>query len=145
MRITAHVQYFLRKDELPLLHAAYDLFYEDVMRSSAVDALKVSGFIIIDARFHGCLKDKVNNWTPWRCIPFRCTIRTLTSVRTYVFRYMYRFSHILHVLCSIGQYLYYDVITNLCSYIAGLDPRVQYEGTGAKETRGGGCDIQGRS
>ncbi|XP_045169648.2 uncharacterized protein LOC123532306 [Mercenaria mercenaria] len=38
--ITAHAQYFLRKDELPLLHAAYDIYYEDVMRRSAVDAIK---------------------------------------------------------------------------------------------------------
>lgn len=38
--ITAHAQYFLRKDELPLLHKAYDVYYEDVMKTSAVDALK---------------------------------------------------------------------------------------------------------
>ncbi|XP_045167398.2 uncharacterized protein LOC123530708 [Mercenaria mercenaria] len=38
--VTAHAQYFIRKDELPLLHAAYDIYYEDVMRSSAVDAVK---------------------------------------------------------------------------------------------------------
>lgn len=38
--VTAHAQYFLRKDELPLLHSQYDIYYEDVMKSSAVDALK---------------------------------------------------------------------------------------------------------
>ncbi|XP_060584087.1 uncharacterized protein LOC132740237 [Ruditapes philippinarum] len=38
--ITAHAQYFLRKDELPLLHTAYDVYYEDVMKRSAVDAIK---------------------------------------------------------------------------------------------------------
>lgn len=38
--VTAHAQYFIRKDELPLLHKAYDIYYEDVMRSSAVDAIK---------------------------------------------------------------------------------------------------------
>ncbi|XP_045168927.2 uncharacterized protein LOC123531754 [Mercenaria mercenaria] len=38
--ITAHAQYFLRQDELPLLHDAYDIYYEDVMKTSAVDALK---------------------------------------------------------------------------------------------------------
>lgn len=48
MEITAHVQYFLRRDELHLLHAAYDLYYEDVMRSSAVDALKVQTLYFIN-------------------------------------------------------------------------------------------------
>ncbi|KAL4219618.1 hypothetical protein ACF0H5_022191 [Mactra antiquata] len=38
--ITAHAQYFLRRDELPLLHAGYDIYYEDVMKSSAIDAIK---------------------------------------------------------------------------------------------------------
>lgn len=41
VEITVHIQYFLRKDELKLLHDAYDLYYEDVVRSSAIDALKV--------------------------------------------------------------------------------------------------------
>lgn len=40
--ITAHAQYFLRKDELPLLHAQYDVYYEDVLKTSAVDAIKGS-------------------------------------------------------------------------------------------------------
>lgn len=40
VKISAHMQYFLRKDELPLLHAAYDLYYQDVMKTTAVDALK---------------------------------------------------------------------------------------------------------
>jgi len=42
VKITASMQYFLRKDELPLLHAAYDIYYEDVMKSKAVDAIKVN-------------------------------------------------------------------------------------------------------
>ena len=42
--ITAHAQYFLRKDELPLLHSAYDVYYEDVMRRRAIDAIKVFHF-----------------------------------------------------------------------------------------------------
>ncbi|KAL4222775.1 hypothetical protein ACF0H5_018815 [Mactra antiquata] len=40
--VTAHIHYFLRKDELPLLHSAYDIYYEDVMQSSAIDAIKGS-------------------------------------------------------------------------------------------------------
>lgn len=39
--VTVHFQYFLRKDDLKLLHAAYDVYYEDVMKTSATDALKV--------------------------------------------------------------------------------------------------------
>ncbi|WAQ95003.1 hypothetical protein MAR_007474 [Mya arenaria] len=35
VKVTANFQYFLRKDELPLLHDAYDLYYEDVMKSNA--------------------------------------------------------------------------------------------------------------
>ncbi|WAR22284.1 hypothetical protein MAR_016258, partial [Mya arenaria] len=38
--VSAKFQYFLRRQELHLLHKAYDLNYQDVMRSSAVDAIK---------------------------------------------------------------------------------------------------------
>ncbi|XP_033728421.1 uncharacterized protein LOC117317661 [Pecten maximus] len=38
--VTIYFQYFLRKEDLTLLHAAYDLYYEDVMKSSATDAVK---------------------------------------------------------------------------------------------------------
>ncbi|OWF44236.1 uncharacterized protein LOC110458648 [Mizuhopecten yessoensis] len=38
--VTVSFQYFLRKDDLPALHRAYDIYYKDVMRSSAIDAVK---------------------------------------------------------------------------------------------------------
>ncbi|XP_061169850.1 uncharacterized protein LOC133179122 [Saccostrea echinata] len=40
VQVTVHLQYFLRKDDLPALHRRFDLFYEDVMKNSAVDAVK---------------------------------------------------------------------------------------------------------
>ncbi|XP_060073151.1 uncharacterized protein LOC132552967 [Ylistrum balloti] len=40
VEVTVYFQYFLRKEDLTLLHAAYDLYYEDVMKSSATDAVK---------------------------------------------------------------------------------------------------------
>lgn len=40
VNVMFHVQYFLRKDELPLLHKQFDLYYENVMETSAVDAIK---------------------------------------------------------------------------------------------------------
>lgn len=40
VQITATMQYIIRKDELISLHDAYDLDYDDVMQSSALDALK---------------------------------------------------------------------------------------------------------
>ncbi|XP_062579680.1 uncharacterized protein LOC134241662 [Saccostrea cucullata] len=42
VRITAYLQYFLRKDELVLLHDKFDLDYQSVMETSALDALKGS-------------------------------------------------------------------------------------------------------
>ncbi|XP_033725648.1 uncharacterized protein LOC117315528 [Pecten maximus] len=38
--LTVYFQYFLRKEDLPLLHAAYDIYYKDVIKTSAQDALK---------------------------------------------------------------------------------------------------------
>ncbi|XP_078581087.1 uncharacterized protein LOC144864671 [Branchiostoma floridae x Branchiostoma japonicum] len=40
IRVTCRFQYFLRKDDLPLLHETYDRFYHNVMKTSAIDALK---------------------------------------------------------------------------------------------------------
>lgn len=40
--MTAYLQYFLRKDELVLLHDAYDTDYKDIIKNSALDALKAS-------------------------------------------------------------------------------------------------------
>ncbi|XP_061187985.1 uncharacterized protein LOC133196051 [Saccostrea echinata] len=42
VRITAYLQYFIRKDELVLLHDKFDLGYKSVMETSALDALKGS-------------------------------------------------------------------------------------------------------
>lgn len=39
--MSAHMQYFLREDELPLLHTKFNVYYEEVMVNSAEDALKV--------------------------------------------------------------------------------------------------------
>jgi len=39
--VKASYQYFLRKQDLPLLHQAYDIYYEDVMETMGVDAIKV--------------------------------------------------------------------------------------------------------
>ena len=36
-----NLQYFLRKSDLPALHRRFDVFYEDVMENSAIDAVKV--------------------------------------------------------------------------------------------------------
>ncbi|OWF44238.1 uncharacterized protein LOC110458644 [Mizuhopecten yessoensis] len=38
--VTVYFQYFLRVEDLQLLHAAYDIYYEDLMKSSATDAVK---------------------------------------------------------------------------------------------------------
>jgi len=38
--LTATFQYFLRKDDLPLLHREYDIYYEPVLQKNALDALK---------------------------------------------------------------------------------------------------------
>ncbi|KAK3591936.1 hypothetical protein CHS0354_031438 [Potamilus streckersoni] len=38
--ITVFIQYSLRKDELPLLHKQFDLYYEEIVKNSAIDALK---------------------------------------------------------------------------------------------------------
>ncbi|XP_062599612.1 uncharacterized protein LOC134261180 [Saccostrea cucullata] len=40
VQVTVHLQYFLRKEDLPALHRRFDVFYEDIMRSSAIDAVK---------------------------------------------------------------------------------------------------------
>lgn len=40
--ITVHFQYFIRKDELPLLHDKFDLDYRGPIESSALDAMKGS-------------------------------------------------------------------------------------------------------
>lgn len=40
VKLTAHMQYVLREDQLTLLHGKFNVFYEDVMKTSAVDALK---------------------------------------------------------------------------------------------------------
>lgn len=40
VKMTAYLQYFLRKDELVLLHDAYDTDYKDIIKNSALDALK---------------------------------------------------------------------------------------------------------
>ena len=39
--ITVHFQYFLRMEELVLLHDTFDLDYKGVIEKSAVDAMKV--------------------------------------------------------------------------------------------------------
>ena len=41
MKVDVSFQYFLKKEDLPILHRNYDLFYEKVIRTSAMDALKV--------------------------------------------------------------------------------------------------------
>lgn len=43
--MTAYLQYFLRKDELVLLHDAYDTDYKDIIKNSALDALKVNYYM----------------------------------------------------------------------------------------------------
>lgn len=40
VKLDVHFQYFLNKDDLPILHRNYDLFYENVIKTSAIDALK---------------------------------------------------------------------------------------------------------
>lgn len=44
MAITVHFQYFIRKDELSLLHDKFDLDYRGPIESSGLDAMKVSQF-----------------------------------------------------------------------------------------------------
>ncbi|XP_078702129.1 uncharacterized protein LOC144928043 isoform X1 [Branchiostoma floridae x Branchiostoma belcheri] len=40
IQVTCRFQYFLRKDDMPLLHETYDRFYHPVIRTSAIDAIK---------------------------------------------------------------------------------------------------------
>lgn len=40
VKLSAHFQYFLRREDLARLHQQFDIYYKDVMKSSAVDALK---------------------------------------------------------------------------------------------------------
>lgn len=40
VKMTANLQYFLRADELVLLHDAYDTDYRDIVKNSALDAVK---------------------------------------------------------------------------------------------------------
>ena len=40
VNIDCSFQYFLRREDLKLLHDAYDLQYEDILRNNAIDALK---------------------------------------------------------------------------------------------------------
>ena len=40
VNIDCFFQYFLRRDDLKLLHDTYDLQYADIFRSNAIDALK---------------------------------------------------------------------------------------------------------
>ena len=51
-------QYFLRKKELPLLHRAYDIYYENVLQKNALDALKVTSHTpsyVVD----GCSRQRI--------------------------------------------------------------------------------------
>lgn len=48
--MTAYLQYFLRKDELVLLHDAYDTDYKDIVKNSALDALKVNYYMYFNWR-----------------------------------------------------------------------------------------------
>lgn len=41
IKLDVNFQYFLKKEDLPILHRNYDLYYETVIRTSAIDALKV--------------------------------------------------------------------------------------------------------
>jgi hypothetical protein len=45
--MTAHMQYFLRQDQLVLLHDAYDTDYRDIVKNTAMDALKVRILLVI--------------------------------------------------------------------------------------------------
>lgn len=40
-------QYFLREEDLPTLHRNYDLFYDNVVKTSAIDALKVKKMLML--------------------------------------------------------------------------------------------------
>ncbi|KAK7113664.1 uncharacterized protein [Littorina saxatilis] len=40
VKLDVYFQYFLKKEDLDILHRNYDLFYENVIRTSAIDALK---------------------------------------------------------------------------------------------------------
>ncbi|KAK3083265.1 hypothetical protein FSP39_017936 [Pinctada imbricata] len=40
VKMNVNFQYFLRKDELKLLHKTYDVYYKDVVESKAIDAIK---------------------------------------------------------------------------------------------------------
>ena len=41
VKLDVNFQFFLKKEDLPTLHRNYDLYYETVIRTSAIDALKV--------------------------------------------------------------------------------------------------------
>ncbi|PVD39384.1 hypothetical protein C0Q70_02014 [Pomacea canaliculata] len=40
IKLDVQYQYFLREEDLPTLHRNYDLFYDNVVKTSAIDALK---------------------------------------------------------------------------------------------------------
>lgn len=40
LKLDVSFQYFLKKEDLPILHRNYDLYYQTVTRTSAIDALK---------------------------------------------------------------------------------------------------------
>ncbi len=44
--ITANMQYFLRKEQLSLLHKKYDIRYAPIIKNNAQDALKVHGVLL---------------------------------------------------------------------------------------------------
>jgi len=78
--ISARFQYFLRKRELHLLHRAYDLQYADVMKSSAVDAIKVT----LSSSNSLWIVPQIFKLLPLRHIFFDLVIRFITN-RKYAF------------------------------------------------------------
>ncbi|XP_005090572.1 uncharacterized protein LOC101853991 [Aplysia californica] len=96
IEIKIYFQYFLRKEDLPILHKFYDLVYEPTIKSSAVAALKIEApkystlqyiqdrrnveaalFTVVRERLGGkCCQQDCKSWVyacPSNCIPLsRC-------------------------------------------------------------------------
>merc|ERR1711976_1080934 len=79
--ITVSFQFFLRKEELPLLHKAYDIYYENVLEKNALDALKRAStefstreFIRERARVEEYLFKEVKEGLGGRCCEEYCAL-----------------------------------------------------------------------
>ncbi|CAG2254519.1 unnamed protein product [Mytilus edulis] len=75
VQFSAHFQYVIRKNELVSLHDAYDLGYKEVMKSSALDAVKM-------LQIHAQHLEATNSCTTSRCAITVYNVRELINNRS---------------------------------------------------------------